>query len=107
MLPYAFEIHTYGVRPENSPTPPRSWVVPSPVASQLKPMRGLTRKLLLGSWLVRRPPKSSPLAAKALSKRLANRTLSPGSLGSVVQSSRMPPVRLKLPNATLSCAYSE
>src|SRR5579864_2744124 len=35
-----FEIHTYGVRPENTPTPPRSCCVPCPTGSQLNPTRG-------------------------------------------------------------------
>src|ERR1700683_890925 len=35
-----FEIHTYGVRPGNTPAPPRSTCLPFPRGSQAKPRRG-------------------------------------------------------------------
>src|SRR5262245_12604689 len=40
VLPNWLEIQTYGGRPENTPTPPRSCCAPSPFKSQLKPARG-------------------------------------------------------------------
>src|SRR5262249_60230416 len=40
VLPYWFESQTYGVRPEKKPPPPRTWRLPSPFTSQLKPTRG-------------------------------------------------------------------
>src|SRR5262245_43521977 len=36
----ALDIHTYGGRPEKSPTPPRTIVFPCPLTSQLNPKRG-------------------------------------------------------------------
>ena len=40
VLPIWFEIQTYGGLPLKRPVPPRSWVLWSFVASQLKPTRG-------------------------------------------------------------------
>src|SRR4029077_20181516 len=40
VLPYWFEIQTYGGRPAKMPTPPRICSVASPLRSQLTPTRG-------------------------------------------------------------------
>ena len=43
-----FESHTYGGRPEKTPTPPRTMVRAWPVTSQLNPSRGDQRMFAFG-----------------------------------------------------------
>src|SRR5688500_3771324 len=79
VLPYWLDSHTYGVRPENIPNPPRTCCSPLLFRSQLKPTRGEYR---------------TPAGVSSVAKpKFATATgLAVGLSGNIGTSTRMPDV---------------
>ena len=92
---YSLDIHTKAGWPVKMPTPPRSWLRPSPVTSQLKPTRGEICQLPLGSSAVLRPSVSRTPWLKG------------GLSGNIETSARRPAVTVRRFDAAhSSCTYS-
>src|SRR5690242_18599043 len=77
VLTKALETHTYGGRPLNTPTPPRTIICPSPLGSQFRPKRGdqsfpFGEMPVLTPRLSRRPGLVTGLSTFGRSARMPN-----------------------------------